>query len=166
MQTVGCVCSLTGLMMWSTQRLFPIGFVSFPMTGIDCAVQGAAAPAGPAAGVVLDLTRSAAHEGEARTWADDAAFLAWAEGGGGASIIAAELKVCFSERFRGILKGKFKLFNGSFGEHRCMNLGFRLAKILQLVIFVGADPVYGLVHCGRLWSCQRVTLGLVGAGHS
>lgn len=133
------------------------------MTGIDCAVQGAAAPAGPAAGVVLDLTRSAAHEGEARTWADDAAFLAWAEGGGGASIIAAELKVCLSEPFRGILNGKFKLFNDSFGEHRCINLGFRLAKILQLVIFVGADPVYGLAHCGRLmvmskghpWACGR-----------
>ena len=55
--------------------------------------KGAAAPAGPAAGVVLDLARSAADEGEARLWADDGAFLAWAEGGGGASIIAAELKV-------------------------------------------------------------------------
>ena len=47
----------------------------------------------PAAGVVLDLARSAADEGEARAWADDSAFLAWAEGGGGASVIAAELKV-------------------------------------------------------------------------
>jgi hypothetical protein len=48
---------------------------------------------GPGAGVVLDLARSAADEGEARAWADDAAYLAWAEGGGGASVIAAELKV-------------------------------------------------------------------------
>lgn len=58
------------------------------------AVKGGAAPAGAAAGVVLDLARSAADEGEARTWADDTAFLAWAEGGGGASVIAAELKAC------------------------------------------------------------------------
>lgn len=56
-------------------------------------LKGATMPAGPAAGVVLDLARSAADEGEARAWADDSAFLAWAEGGGGASVIAAELKV-------------------------------------------------------------------------
>ncbi|CAK0731625.1 hypothetical protein CVIRNUC_000020 [Coccomyxa viridis] len=42
--------------------------------------------------VVLDLARSAADESEARAWADDTAFLSWAEGGSGASIIAAELK--------------------------------------------------------------------------
>ncbi|CAL8465873.1 g5409 [Coccomyxa elongata] len=55
-------------------------------------LKGVAAPAGLAVGVVLDLTRSAADEGVARAWADDAAFLAWAEGTGGASMIAAELK--------------------------------------------------------------------------
>jgi hypothetical protein len=43
--------------------------------------------------VVLDLARSAADESEARAWADDSAFLSWAEGGSGASVIAAELKV-------------------------------------------------------------------------
>ena len=43
--------------------------------------------------MVLDLARSAADEAEARAWADDSAFLLWAEGGSGASIIAAELKV-------------------------------------------------------------------------
>ena len=43
--------------------------------------------------VVLDLARSAADEAEARAWADDSAFLLWAEGGSGASVIAAELKV-------------------------------------------------------------------------
>ena len=47
--------------------------------------------------MVLDLARSAADEGEARAWADDNAFLAWAEGGAGASSIAAELKVHFQE---------------------------------------------------------------------
>lgn len=137
-------------MMWSTLHLYPIGFVSFPMTSIDCAVQGAAAPAGPAAGVVLDLTRSAAHEGEARAWADDAAFLAWAEGGGGASVIAAELKVCSSAPFCGILKGNVKVVNYSFREHRCIFSAFSLAKSCNWSCFVGAGPVYGLIHNGRL----------------
>lgn len=59
-------------------------------------VKGGTTPAGLAAGVVLDLARSAADEGEARAWADDAAFLAWVEGGGGATVIAAELKVCLN----------------------------------------------------------------------
>lgn len=62
-------------------------------TGAGAAAGGLPPAGGPAAGVVLDLARSAADEGEARAWADDAAFLAWAEGGGGASVIAAELKV-------------------------------------------------------------------------
>lgn len=66
------------------------------------------APASQAAGVVLDLARSAADEGEARAWADDSAFLAWAEVGGGASVIAAELKVCVGRRggraFVGVLQ--------------------------------------------------------------
>lgn len=67
------------------------------------------APAGPAAGVVLDLARSAADEGEARAWADDCAFLAWAEGGGGALVIAAELKVRVGRRGgRGLLGGSCK----------------------------------------------------------
>ncbi len=46
--------------------------------------------------MVLDLARSAADESEARAWADDTAFLSWAEGGSGASIIAAELKVYYN----------------------------------------------------------------------
>ena len=50
--------------------------------------------------VVLDLARSAADESEARAWADDSAFLSWAEGGNGASIIAAELKVRLQEASR------------------------------------------------------------------
>ena len=55
--------------------------------------------------VVLDLARSAADESEARAWADDTAFLAWAEGGSGASIIAAELKV-WSESWHRALPGQ------------------------------------------------------------
>lgn len=61
-------------------------------------MKGTARSASPAIGVVLDLARSAADEGEARVWADDTAFLAWAEGGGGASVVAAELKVHFSQQ--------------------------------------------------------------------
>ena len=53
--------------------------------------------------VVLDLARSAADESEARAWADDTAFLSWAEGGSGASIIAAELKVCSEPWDRALL---------------------------------------------------------------
>lgn len=46
---------------------------------------------------MLDLARIAADEGEARLWADDHGFLQWTEGGGGASAIAAELKVrCYT----------------------------------------------------------------------
>ena len=56
-----------------------------------------AAAAGPPGGssppgVVLDLARAGSGELEARAWADDRAFLAWADVGGGASVIAAELK--------------------------------------------------------------------------
>lgn len=54
----------------------------------------AGAPAGGSStpGVVLDLARAGSGELEARAWTDDRAFLAWADGGGGASVIAAELK--------------------------------------------------------------------------
>ena len=54
----------------------------------------AAGPPGSSSppGVVLDLARAGSGELEARAWADDRAFLAWADVGGGASVIAAELK--------------------------------------------------------------------------
>jgi len=59
--------------------------------GPPAALAGAPAGSSPA-GVVLDLARAGSGELEARAWADDRAFLAWADGGGGASVIAAELK--------------------------------------------------------------------------
>ena len=56
------------------------------------AAAGAPAGGGSPPGVVLDLARAGSGELEARAWTDDRAFLAWADGGGGASVIAAELK--------------------------------------------------------------------------
>lgn len=102
------------------------------------AVKAGAAPVGPAAGVVLDLARSAADEGEARAWADDTAFLAWAEGGGGASVIAAELKACST--------GPFTMLQDSEGlKAQCMG---------PCTIVQGSDGAQGVLHKGPYCSLR------------